>query len=225
VKGFSPDRHEPRPRGHAAALRAYTEMRQRILAGEIPKGTVVSEVAMSQAIGVSRTPLREAFRALLNEGLLEGNGPRRQVTVRDMTTDDVEEIVLARRALEQIVARSALNNADEQVTDGLRLIQARMQRAADHGDATAFLEADEEFHVALSEAASVPTVEDFLSRLRALARLAVAGRELGLDRLKELQEVHGRIVDLLADRATGRRRALTQELARCTELSLAMPEN
>lgn len=223
MKGFRPDRHGTRQPPHAAALRAYTELRQRILDGRMPKGTVVSEVAMSEAIGVSRTPLREAFRELLNEGLLEGNGPRRQVAVRTLTPEDITEVVQARHALERIVAQATPRQIDEQVTDGMRLIHARMERAADHEDTVALLEADDEFHAALSRAAAVPTVEDFLSRLRALTRLEVAGRGLPHERLKQLQDVHSRILDHLVNR-TGRTRGLVDELDRCVDLCLDRPE-
>src|ERR1041385_2256171 len=98
-----------------------------------------------------------------------------------------------------------------------------MERAADHGDTAAFLEADDEFHATLSRVATLPTVEDFLSRLRALTRLEATGQGVGHERLKQLQDVHARIIDLLTG-PTARRRALTDELARCTDLCLGERE-
>jgi DNA-binding GntR family transcriptional regulator len=215
MKGFRPDRGGVRPHTDVAARRAYTELRRRILSGELEQGAVISEVAVSQSIGVSRTPLREAFRELLNEGMLAGNGPRRQVTVRILSPDDVVEVLRARRALEPIVASGAAKNADDSVVDELRLIAARMQRSAKKRDVSGFFDADDEFHAALSAAASVSTVEDFLSRLRALSRLEAMAHEFGPKRLAELHALHARIVDVLADRRAGRSRALADELDQC----------
>ena len=223
MKGFRPDHRTSRSPTDVAARHAYGELRRRILDGRLPQGTVVNEVAMAESIGVSRTPLREAFRELLNEGLLEGNGPRRQVTVRSLGPDDLAEVLRARRALAKLVAASAAKRVDEQVTDELRLISARMGRAASRGDTAAFLEADDEFHHVLSKSAGATTVEDFLSRLRSLMRLEAMARSLRSDHMAELEKTHERVVDLLTGRDSGRGRAIAAELARCAESVIADP--
>ena len=55
----------------------YRRVREAILEGEIAPGTVMSQVAMADDLGVSRTPLREALRMLQSEGLVEAERNRR----------------------------------------------------------------------------------------------------------------------------------------------------
>src|SRR6266496_3683716 len=56
--------------GKIAATHVHTHLRQMILDGTVPPGTVLSQVQLAQEIGVSRTPLREALRMLQEEGLV-----------------------------------------------------------------------------------------------------------------------------------------------------------
>jgi DNA-binding GntR family transcriptional regulator len=58
--------------------RLITEIRRRIIAGEIPPGVMLSELALAEEFGVSRTPVREAFKQLQTEGLVEIR-PRRNI--------------------------------------------------------------------------------------------------------------------------------------------------
>lgn len=216
MKGFRPD---PRLSDAAAQLtghRAYDELRRRILRGEIAQGTVVNEVAFAESLGISRTPVREAFRELLNEGLLEGRGPRRQVTVRTIGVEHVREITGARRALEAMTTTAAAARITDAGIDDLRLIVQRMARAIRHKDLQSFLDADDEFHSAIASTAEMPTVEEFLARLRALTRLAavpLAGWA-GVD----LPGLHGEVIDVLAKNTGLRARPLTALLARCTDV-------
>jgi DNA-binding GntR family transcriptional regulator len=215
MKGFRPDLRSavgaPQLTGH----RAYDELRRRILNAEIPQGAVVNEVALADSLGISRTPVREAFRELLNEGLLEGAGPRRQVTVRTVGAGQITEITQARRSLESLTTAAAVPRIDDAVLDGLRLVVDRMSRAAQHHDLQAFLDADDEFHSTISSTAGMPTIEEFLSRLRALTRLAAAPCALsgGVD----LPGLHGDVVELLAKGSGQRARPAAALLARCTE--------
>jgi GntR family transcriptional regulator, rspAB operon transcriptional repressor len=222
MKGFRPDPTASRAPTDVSARRAYTELRSQILDGRLPPGAVVSEVAMAESIGVSRTPLREALRELLSEGLIVGDGPRRQVTVRQLSRDELDEIVRARRALEGVIATSVAEAVDDEAIDALRLISARMTRAAVHGDAAGFLEADDEFHAALSRASAMTTVEEFLARLRSLSRLAAMTGEPQQALLAEVGAAHERIIDLLAARGPRRGRQLATELGRCADALAAM---
>jgi DNA-binding GntR family transcriptional regulator len=173
LKGFHPDPNATKPTPDLAARRAYLELRRRILDGEIAQGEIVNEVAMAANLNVSRTPLREALRELLNEGLLDGDGPRRQVRVREMTPKLIDEAFASRTALEAMVASEAAQIATAEDIDTLRLIVARLGDAARAGDTRRFLEIDDEFHAAMSTVAGATVTEDFLRRLRALIRISL----------------------------------------------------
>ncbi len=77
----------------------YRRVREAILTGEISAGTAMSQVALADELGVSRTPLREALRMLQSEGLVDAQANRR-VTVRPISATDLEELVVMRVALE-----------------------------------------------------------------------------------------------------------------------------
>ncbi|WP_297768930.1 GntR family transcriptional regulator [uncultured Roseovarius sp.] len=86
--------------------RALLELREKIINGEIPGGRRLYEVAMAEALQVSRTPAREAMSRLAEEGLLErasGGG----FLVRTFTPDDVVDAIELRGVLEGTVARLA----------------------------------------------------------------------------------------------------------------------
>jgi len=60
----------------------YERVRNAILDGRLAPGAVMSQVAMAQELGISRTPLREALRMLQSEGLVEGEPNRRVGSLR-----------------------------------------------------------------------------------------------------------------------------------------------
>ena len=62
----------------------YARLREGILRGDPPPGSVLDQRQLAESLASSRTPVREALRRLLQEGLVEV-GSRRQVTVRDFT--------------------------------------------------------------------------------------------------------------------------------------------
>ncbi len=77
----------------------YERVRNAILDGELAAGTVMSQVALAEELGISRTPLREALRLLQGEGLIEAE-PNRRVRVAPMTASDMEELCVMRVTLE-----------------------------------------------------------------------------------------------------------------------------
>lgn len=86
----------------------YRRVRESILEGEIAPGTVMSQVALADDLGVSRTPLREALRMLQSEGLVEAQANRR-VTVTPISATDLEELVVMRVALETEAVRLSID--------------------------------------------------------------------------------------------------------------------
>lgn len=77
----------------------YRRVRDAILEGQLAPGAVMSQVALADELGVSRTPLREALRMLQTEGLVDAQANRR-VTVRPVSAGDLEELVIMRVVLE-----------------------------------------------------------------------------------------------------------------------------
>ena len=84
----------------SAADRAYDHTKQRILDGGFAQGSLIGEGEVSDAVGVSRTPVREAFLRLEAEGLLRLY-PKRGALVVPISAADVEDVMETRRLLER----------------------------------------------------------------------------------------------------------------------------
>jgi DNA-binding GntR family transcriptional regulator len=179
--------------------RAYTEVREAILRGEIPTGSVLGETELAHQIGISRTPVRHALGRLLQEGLLEP-GPRRQVIVRGFTPQHRAEIRVLREAIEAIAVTRACEELAPEEIDYLRLLLIRQRRLARENRQDEFIEVDEELHLKIAEGARLPILLSFLSQLRGFVRVARIGVPRSPDVLKQIVDEHERIVDALERR-------------------------
>ncbi|MDR2998178.1 MAG: GntR family transcriptional regulator [Microbacterium sp.] len=94
-----------------ASDRAYAELLEDIQSGSLPSGSVLGEVEQAERLGVSRTPLREALRRLVADGLVVQQSPRVTV-VADLDADDIRALFEMRRALEETTARLAAERGD-----------------------------------------------------------------------------------------------------------------
>jgi DNA-binding GntR family transcriptional regulator len=194
--------------------RAYWHVRNGILSGDLPPGTVLAESGLANVIGGSRTPVRQALGRLLQEGLIEV-GPRRQSIVRGFTSDQREEMRLLREALEGVAVRRACEVMELGAIDRLRLLIIQQRRVAAAGLNDEFVELDEQFHLSIAEGARLPILHAFLGQLRGFVRVATLGAIRPPRVLDEVVTEHERIVDAIeahdAERALG---ALVDHLAR-----------
>jgi DNA-binding GntR family transcriptional regulator len=149
---------------------AYEFVRSAILGHRYPPGTVLTEGALAAHLGVSKTPVRHALRALHQEGLLE-LGPRRQMLVCEVPATQHHELLEVREALERIALAHACREMEEDDFDHLRTLLRRQRRAAEGGQADAFIELDEELHVTLAERSGLRLVPRVLRQLRGFVRL------------------------------------------------------
>ena len=100
------------------ADRVFETLEQHILSEEYAPGTLLTEVRLSETLGVSRTPIREAVRRLEQEGLLRESG--KGMIVVGVTRQDLADIYEIRERIEGLcAARAARNMSDEQI-DALR---------------------------------------------------------------------------------------------------------
>ena len=105
------EQRAPQPSERRSTEYAYGLIRARILSGEIPPGSIVSQAQLAEAIGVSRTPLREATRLLQTEGLLEGE-PNRRLRVAEVSVSDLEQLYALRITTESLAVRASVAKMD-----------------------------------------------------------------------------------------------------------------
>ena len=116
---------------HSLASAAQQAIEQAILSGEYPQGAKLNEAALAEKLGVSRGPIREAFRMLDEAGLVRTE-KNRGVFVRDISVIDAIEIFDLRAAMEEWVGRQlATEITPAQLHELNTLLQAMTQAVAD----------------------------------------------------------------------------------------------
>lgn len=136
----------------SAAERAYALLRERIISGDVPGGTLLSEGEVSTELGMSRTPVREAFLRLQAEGWMQ-LFPKRGALVRPVQPGEISEVIEARHVIEAAAVRKATTTPDGAATLAATLhgLITQQRAAADAGDLMAFTDADVAFHQAVVE--------------------------------------------------------------------------
>lgn len=127
--------------------RAYQATKDAILSGEIRGGQLLSEVEVATQLGVSRTPVHEAFLRLAAEGLLEML-PRRGAVVVAVSAQDATDLLEMRLALETAAIRRVFRTpatVDTLVADLTDLLDEQ-RHVATSGDKLQFATTDDAFH-------------------------------------------------------------------------------
>ena len=179
--------------------RVYNHLRDGILRGDLPVGSVLAEGRIAESLGYSRTPVRHALGLLLQEGLVEV-GARRQLIVRGFTPDHRTELLMLREALETVAVRRACETMAIDEIDQLRLLLMRQRRAAEARREDEFIELDEEFHLRIAEGARLPILVGFLDQLRGFVRVMRLGTVRHPRHLDQVIAEHEAIVDALEQR-------------------------
>lgn len=135
-------------RGNSLSTLVARELERMILDGDVAAGAKLTEASVAERLGVSRGPVREAFRTLEQNGLvrLEKN---RGVFVRQVSLAEADQIFEVRAALEAFVGRRLAKSITAKELRAIRGMVDRMERAAAHGDVDAYYRLDLEFHEAL----------------------------------------------------------------------------
>jgi DNA-binding GntR family transcriptional regulator len=138
---------------------AAVALRSMILAGELRPGDRVVENQLTETLGVSKPPLREAMRVLEQEGLIVRT-PRRGAVVTPLTLHDVYEIFTLRHSLERLAIDLGVPSRSPARVERCRDAYAALARAAEDGDAAAVTERGFEFHLAVVGLAGHRRIED-----------------------------------------------------------------
>jgi DNA-binding GntR family transcriptional regulator len=128
----------------------YRILRHAIITLRMPPGAVVIEKVITDHLGMSRTPVRDAVRLLAEERLLDVR-PQYGTYVAHIDRQRFEEGHLIRRALESESIRLAVRNVDEAAIEHLRDLLLLQERAAAKGRHEEFIACDDAFHRFVAE--------------------------------------------------------------------------
>lgn len=152
----------------SATDRAYHETRGRILDGQLAGGDVITEGQVSTSLGISRTPVREAFLRLQAEGLLQLY-PKRGAVVVPVSVEEATSVMEAREIIESFAATKLLTENESLPRSLLAALWENLSEQQMHthsGNSGAFVEADTRFHLLLVESCDNPFLVDLLRNLR-----------------------------------------------------------
>lgn len=177
----------------------YETLLEQIISGQLPAGSIVSEVSLAKKFEVSRTPVHDALKQLSNDGLVEQRAGRRAI-ITSFSPDDLCDIFEMRKLLEGEAARRAATRMDELTIAGLRGVGEELKNHPDQGDyLNRWADFDEAFHEAIAQASSSARLWQDIARYRLLHRGINKLATNALD-LQEALAEHFQILDALAKR-------------------------
>jgi len=176
-------------RVEGAKDRAYAFTKQRVLDATYAGGELLTEGEVAEALGMSRTPVREAFLRLEGEGLLRLY-PKRGALVVPVSAQEVEAVMETRALVERFAVAKAIERSAD-VTGAMREAIARQEEHAAAGDLDGFVAADRAFHTALVEGAGNDILMSFYDSLRdRQQRMGIAALRREPRRLGQILDEH-----------------------------------
>jgi DNA-binding GntR family transcriptional regulator len=187
----------PSPGGDTATDRAYAHTKARLLDGTYPGGALITEGDVSAAVGVSRTPVREAFLRLQAEGLLRLY-PKRGALVVPVSAGEVDDVMetrglVERFAVEKVIASGTQEEVAARLTDCLAR-QRRLRKSPEP-----FTEADRDFHGLVVAATGNQVLVDLYALLRdRQLRMGVSALARDPGRIDRILDEHAELAGAIA---------------------------
>ncbi len=149
----------------------YESLVEMIVRGKLEPGQPVSEVELARAMNVSRTPIHEAVKQLVKDGLMVQAANRRPVVV-SFGSDDIRDVYEMRIILESEAAAKSADRIDlptlQRLEDGLKQFRKSKSSASTIGK---WVQLDDEFHSAIASASGSPRLAADINRYRLLHRV------------------------------------------------------
>jgi len=174
-------------------------LRSSIIDGTLPPGSQLNEVELAASYGVSRGPVREALQRLIQEGLLR-SAPHRGVFVPVMSSEDIDDIYLAREALEAAAVRRIVGTprAASAYKDLDRIVRT-MSQAEAAGDWETVANRDLDFHTELVSAAGSQRLERMFTTVISETRLCLSVLTTAEGRRDDLVDEHRKVTEMIRE--------------------------
>ena len=125
--------------------RAYNDLESMIVTLKLAPGSAVSEAALSERLGIGRTPIREALQRLARERLVTIL-PRRGIIVSEINIKSQLRLLEVRREVERLVARSAARRATPEERERFAHMAREFEKAAKSNDEVTFMRVDRDYN-------------------------------------------------------------------------------
>jgi DNA-binding GntR family transcriptional regulator len=192
--------------------RILETIRDAIMSGALKPGEKVAEPELAERFGISRTPIREAFRQLESEGYLTVI-PRKGAVVAAFSERDVEEFYAIKSILEGYAARRACDNLTAKELDKLAAINNKLQQLCNAGDIKNFFKVHQDFHDLFIKAANNEKLYEMINGLvKKFQRLRVASLSKR-GRMQVSVEEHEKIIEAFRNKNASLAEKLVQKNA------------
>lgn len=193
-------------RAESLASQVYREIERLVLTGQLEPGSRINEYGLAEQLGVSRAPVREATRALVQAGLLAAI-PARGVFVREMSHTEIAENYDVRALLTGLMCARAVERRTETAIAELSALIVAMDEAIGRRAIIAYYKANLEFHNLIAQmadhACSSRIYDDLIRETHFLRR--------SLHAPAQTNEEHLAIVTAIAEGDAERARRLGEE--------------
>ena len=177
-------------------VKALDALRQMILDGDLPAGTRLNERALGERLGVSRTPLREALRMLVAEGLVR-HEIKRGAIVAPLDRADIEATFEVLAALEGLAGELAAQRIEPAQLAEIKARHFEMRAHHARGDRAAYFAANQDIHRRIAAAAGNPALVETFERLNARVKRVRYAANLTPERWARAVEEHERMIQAL----------------------------
>ncbi|MET8979497.1 GntR family transcriptional regulator [Streptomyces sp. NPDC004539] len=203
--------------------RVAEELRRMIISGELQPGSSLSEMALSETFGVSRTPIREALKQLQIEGLVEVR-PRVGTFVAVPSWREITELFQMKELLEGAAARLLALRGNVPELTRLQDTMARADEAVRAGDPERYAELVHEFHDLIVTGADNTKLEaHYRTLMNQLAYARLVRTSLAQPgRLHDSDTEHHRVLELItAKDGDGAERLMREHVRRSHQALMA----
>lgn len=184
--------------------RIFSQIQNDILNGVYEPGDNLIETKLSEELGVSRTPVREALRQLELEGLVQ-SVPNKGVTVKGVSSEDIHDIYTIRMLIEGLAARWAAEKITPQELEELKEAVDLEEFYTMKNDYSRLLKLDTRFHDIIFKASkSMPlmhTLSTFHHYVQKARKISMSSPNRAMEVLTEHKAIMQAIIDKDADRA------------------------
>lgn len=179
--------------------RTVVRLRDMIFEGDIKPGERVTEITLSERLGVSRTPLREAVRVLAGEGLLEPL-PKRGARVARLTAGLIDELFPVMGALEALAGELACRHITAKEIAAIRVLHQQMAIHHARRELDPYFRLNQRIHESIMMATRNPTLFRIYLGLAGRVRHARKAANISQARWDEAMDEHARILAALEHR-------------------------
>ncbi len=190
--------------------RIFNSLRNDILDGKYKRGDKLVELKLARELGVSRTPIREGLKQLEFEGLVE-NIPNKGTVVNSVSSQDINDILTIRLAIEGIAVEWTIDRMDEEILKELKETCELMEFYTAKKDVEKILDLNTQFHEIIYKASGSRYLNNILNDFQSYMKGARKKSLYSEGRLQSALQEHIEIMSAFEDKDKERAKELLRK--------------